>query len=116
MALGGPGQGPDPLHLVQSLLSRYGVAQAPGLPHFCGGAVGYLGYDVVRFFENLPECPDDELHLPDSAFLFSETQVVFDQVGCSFSGLCPVGSHSTSSGKVTGSWSSGTGTWPCSGQ
>lgn len=80
VALGGPGKGPDPLHLVQSLLSRYGVAQAPGLPHFCGGAVGYLGYDVVRFFENLPDFPDDELRLPDSAFLFSDTQVVFDHV------------------------------------
>ncbi len=80
VALGGPGKGPDPLHMVQSLLSRYGVAQALGLPHFCGGAVGYLGYDVVRFFENLPDCPDDELRLPDSAFLFSDTQVVFDHV------------------------------------
>lgn len=80
VALGRTGKGPDPLHLVQSLLSRYGVAQAPGLPHFCGGAVGYLGYDVVGFFEDLPRSSNDELGLPDSAFLFSDTQVVFDHV------------------------------------
>jgi hypothetical protein len=43
-------------------------------------------------------------------------QVVCDQVGCSFSGLSPVGRHSTSIGSSTGSWSSGTGTWPCCGQ
>jgi len=80
IALARGGKGPDPLHLVQSLLSRYGVVQAPGLPHFCGGAVGYLGYDVVGFFEDLPGCRHDELSLPDSSFLFSDTQVVFDHV------------------------------------
>jgi anthranilate synthase component 1 len=80
VVLGGPRKGPDPLHLIQSLLSRYGVAQAPGLPRFCGGAVGYLGYDVVRSFEELPDCSNDELGLPDSAFLFSDTQVIFDHV------------------------------------
>ena len=43
-------------------------------------------------------------------------QVVWAQVGCSLSGLSPVGFHSTSSGSSTGSWSSGTGTWPWTGQ
>ena len=39
-------------------------------------------------------------------------QVVKRQVGCSFNGLSPVGFHSTSSGRSTGSWSSGTATTP----
>ncbi len=78
--LGMSPKGPDPLHLVKSLLARCRVAKVPGLPRFFGGAVGYLSYDVVRFFENLPNCPDDELQLPDSAFLFSDTLVIFDHV------------------------------------
>src|SRR4030042_5120028 len=70
----------DPLHLVQSLLARQRVSGVSGLPPFLGGAVGYLAYDAVRFFENIP-CPsEDELQLPDSAFLFSDSLVVFDHV------------------------------------
>ena len=80
VTLGLPPEGPDPLHLVQSILARHRVARAPGLPLFFGGAVGYLAYDAVRFFEKLPSCPDDELRLPESTFLFSDTLVIFDHV------------------------------------
>ena len=72
--------GPDPLRLVQSLVSEYGVPRAPGLPRFFGGAVGYLSYDAVRFFEKVPDCPRDDLRLPDATFLFSDTMVIFDHV------------------------------------
>ncbi len=80
MALGKPQKGPDPLHLVQSLLAQHRVVKIPGLPCFFGGAVGYLSYDVVRFFERLPDCPEDELRVPDSVFLFTDTLVIFDHV------------------------------------
>jgi anthranilate synthase component 1 len=80
IALGKPPEGPDPLHLVQSLLAQHRVAKVPGLPCFFGGAVGYLSYDVVRFFERLPDCPEDELRVPDSVFLFTDTLVIFDHV------------------------------------
>ncbi len=80
VTLGISPKGPDPLHLVQSLLAQHRVARVPGLPRFFGGAVGYLSYDVVRFFERLPGCPEDELQLPDSMFLFTDTLVIFDHV------------------------------------
>jgi anthranilate synthase component 1 len=80
VTLGMPPKGPDPLHLVQSLLGQHRVAKVPGLPCFFGGAVGYLSYDVVRFFERLPDCPEDELRVPDSVFLFTDTLVIFDHV------------------------------------
>lgn len=70
----------DPLSLVQKLLARYQVVKPAGLPRFFGGAVGYLSYDAVRFFERLPPCPRDELFLPDAAFLFTDTLVIFDHV------------------------------------
>jgi anthranilate synthase component 1 len=70
----------DPLGVVQNLLKQYPVAKTPGLPRFFGGAVGYLSYDMVRFFEKLPDCPCDELHLPDTIFLFTDSLVIFDHV------------------------------------
>jgi len=80
VTLGAPQQPTDPLYLVQSLLATQRIPRVPGLPRFFGGAVGYLGYDAVRFFEELPPCTDDELGLPDSSFLFNDTLVIFDHV------------------------------------
>ncbi|MFC1924592.1 anthranilate synthase component I [Chloroflexota bacterium] len=78
--LGTSYDGLDPLHLVKRLLVKYRVTQAPGLPRFFGGAVGYLSYDMVRFFEKLADCPEDELQLPDSAFMFTDPLIIFDHV------------------------------------
>jgi len=73
-------EGPDPLDIVKNLLSEYQVARVPGLPGFFGGAVGYLSYDMVRFFEKLPPAARDELSLPDCYFMFTDTLVIFDHV------------------------------------
>ena len=70
----------DPLHLLRELLQGYQVVRLPGMPPFMGGAVGYLGYDTVRYFEDLPVCPRDELGLPDAVFMFVDTLVIFDHV------------------------------------
>ena len=52
----------------------------PELPPFCSGAVGYAGYDVVRYAENLPDAPPDDRQVPDLAFAFYDQMVVFDHV------------------------------------
>ncbi|MCD6288872.1 MAG: anthranilate synthase component I, partial [Anaerolineae bacterium] len=55
--------------------------ELPGLPRFTGGAVGYWGYDTVRFIERLPTTTvDDRPDLPDAAFLLADNLVVFDHV------------------------------------
>jgi anthranilate synthase component 1 len=77
--------GQDPLHVVAAELARYRpVAPVHELlrdfPPFFGGAVGYLGYDLVRFFEHLPETAGDDLHLPDLHLLLTDTLAVFDHV------------------------------------
>jgi anthranilate synthase component 1 len=79
VALEAPG-GPDPLHLVQQELAAYRVSPTPGLPRFFGGAVGFLSYDAVRYFERLPAPEHDELQLPDATFMVAETVVIFDHV------------------------------------
>src|SRR6185503_18086204 len=43
-----------PLEELAALLERHQAVVLPGLPRFCGGAVGYFGYDAVRWFERLP--------------------------------------------------------------
>jgi anthranilate synthase component I len=52
----------------------------PGLPRFVGGAVGYLGYDVVRYIERLPQPHADERGLPDAVFLFTDVVLAIDNV------------------------------------
>jgi anthranilate synthase component I len=41
----------DPLEFVRQFKARYRVVMKPGMPRFCGGLAGYLGYDIVRFIE-----------------------------------------------------------------
>src|SRR4051812_17602427 len=60
------GETTDPIgHLAQQLRALPAVT-VPGLPRFTGGAVGYLGYDLVRSIERLPHPPADTLGLPDA--------------------------------------------------
>ena len=50
---------------------HYRVAEIEGLPSFVGGAIGYAGYDVVRYVEELPNAPEDDRGLPDLDFSFT---------------------------------------------
>ena len=70
----------DPLRELEALLERYRAVRLPELPAFCGGAVGYAGYDVVRYCEHLPHAPVDDRQLPDMAFAFYDQMVVFDHI------------------------------------
>ena len=73
-------EGQDPLDVLAGLLKEYRFVPLPGWERFAGGAVGYLGYDLVRFFEELPEENPDDLGLPDCQLMFADTMVVFDHV------------------------------------
>jgi anthranilate synthase component 1 len=70
----------DPLNELQKLLDAYPAAPVPGLPRFFGGAVGYAGYDVVRYTEHLPNAPEDDRRLPDLSFAVYDRMVIFDQL------------------------------------
>ena len=70
----------DPLNDLQDLLDRYRGVHVPGLPRFCGGAVGYAGYDVIRYTEDLPSPPPDDRQLPDLSFAFYDRMVIFEQI------------------------------------
>jgi hypothetical protein len=69
----------DPLSELEKLMKPYRPAEPAKIPVFHGGAVGYLGYDMVRFFEpTLPSPPKDELGLPEMVFMLTDTVIIFD--------------------------------------
>lgn len=70
----------NPLPLLAAELNCYRMVPIPELPRFCGGAVGYLSYEVATHFEKLPSPINDPLGLPESIFLFVDTILVFDHV------------------------------------
>jgi anthranilate synthase component 1 len=70
----------DPLAHLEALLARFTVYQPEELPGFWGGAVGSLGYDVVRYWERLPNSPPDDRQLPDAAFMLPGLVIIFDRV------------------------------------
>ncbi len=70
----------DPIVELHEIMKRYTPVQIEGLPPFWGGAVGYFGYDMVRFIEHLPNKPKDTMQLPDSTFMITDTIVIFDHL------------------------------------
>ena len=73
-------QSKDPLDAVREYLSRFEPVEVDGLPRFFGGAVGYLGYDMVRYFEDLKSDKPAEIGAWDSCFLITDTLLIFDSV------------------------------------
>jgi anthranilate synthase component I len=67
----------DPLVALKSLIENLGAAEYDHLPKFCGGAVGFLGYDMVRFMEDLPDSRPD-IEFPDSSFMVPKIVLVHD--------------------------------------
>ncbi len=70
----------DPLPLIAEELNKHKIVPVSDLPRFCGGAVGYLAYETVTRFEELPSPPHDPLGVPESFFMFVDTMLVFDHV------------------------------------
>lgn len=72
----------DPLHELQKVMSRFKPVTMPGLPRFAGGAVGYMTYDMVRFFEPTigepPREPNAPNEVPDMVFMITDTILIFD--------------------------------------
>lgn len=71
---------PMPLDRLRDLMKRYRYVTDPDLPPFCGGAVGYVGYDEIRNLEPIGERADDELNVPDIFFMISDSLLIFDHV------------------------------------
>lgn len=68
----------DPLKHLQELREEMHIEEDPHLPHLAGGAIGFLSYDAVRYFEKIPDRHADIMEMPDIFFQFFRTLLVFD--------------------------------------
>ena len=77
----GPGElAEDPLIHIEDELRRFTPVKLPGLPRFSGGAVGFLSYEVARYYEKLPMPESDPQGFPESIWMFTDTLLVFDHL------------------------------------
>ncbi|WP_447980460.1 anthranilate synthase component I [Candidatus Nitrospira bockiana] len=72
--------GTTPLDRIHNVMAEYRPVVVPGLPRFVGGAVGYLGYDLVRYFEDIGASRKEDAGLPLIALLLTDTLLIFDNV------------------------------------
>ncbi len=71
-------EGQDPLHVIKRQFQTVNPVPLEGLPRLVGGAVGFMSYDIVRYFERLPNTASDDLDVPTVAFMLPDTLVIFD--------------------------------------
>ncbi|HYF39316.1 MAG TPA: anthranilate synthase component I [Gemmatimonadales bacterium] len=69
-----------PLEHLGRVMHRHPPVEVPGLPRFTGGAVGYLGYDIIRSIERLAAPPPDDRDLPDALLMVVDTLLVLDNL------------------------------------
>jgi anthranilate synthase component 1 len=72
----------NPMSYVSEFMARFKVPDIPGLPRFCGGLVGYFGYDTVRYVEPRLDktAKPDPLGVPDILLLLSEEIAIVDNL------------------------------------
>lgn len=70
----------NPIGVIKDEIASYTPVELKGLPRFFGGLVGYMGYDMVRFFEPIAECKKEGLGLPDFFFMLTDTMLIFDSL------------------------------------
>ncbi|MDX9752877.1 MAG: anthranilate synthase component I [bacterium] len=71
-------QGQDPLAILESFIKQFHLVECEELPPFTGGLVGYLGYEMTQYFEELTFTNRDDYKIPDSVFYYTDTMVIFD--------------------------------------
>lgn len=84
----------DPLSVLRTFMQKFRPAQVPGLPRFWGGLVGYLTYEMVSFFEKIPnrlppERPIAHFVLPDELLIFDNIQHTLIVVAPAFTDKAP---------------------------
>ncbi len=74
----GPERSSSPMQTLRDYMEKNKAPGLEGLPPFYGGAVGYAGYGLVRFLEDVPQTGEDDLGMPVYAFMVAKNIIVFD--------------------------------------
>jgi anthranilate synthase component 1 len=80
----------DPLNIIKDILSRFKPVDVKGLPRFSGGFVGYMGYDVVKFFERVPDIKKPAVAMPDMFMMLTDMLLIFDSLRQTIKVVCNV--------------------------
>lgn len=70
----------DPLNSIKEIMKKINISGEVDLPRLAGGAVGYISYDVVRFFEKLPDFKKEKIPVPEIYFIIPSKLIVFDNL------------------------------------
>jgi anthranilate synthase component I len=70
----------SPLDEIKNIMKDFKAVKVSGLPRFYGGLVGFMGYDTVRFFEDVPDKNPDDLKIHDCLFILTDSILIFDHV------------------------------------
>jgi anthranilate synthase component 1 len=70
----------DTLSVFRELYEQSKIDIPPELPPMASGLVGYMGYDMVKLMEKLPDTKKDDIGIPDSCFVRPKLMVIFDSV------------------------------------
>ncbi|NOQ46503.1 MAG: anthranilate synthase component I [Desulfobulbaceae bacterium] len=81
--------GVNPFKELKKLLASFNPSNTPGLPRFYGGAVGFLGYDMIRFIEDISDS-HEALDFPDSSFMVPRLVLIHDSVHQKLTVVCNV--------------------------
>ncbi len=79
--------GVNPIDSLRELLASFDTADLPGMPRFYGGAVGFFGYDIVRFIEKIPD-RHPPLEMEDGAFMVPRLVLIHDQLQQTLTIVC----------------------------
>ncbi len=69
-----------PFEEIEKIMRDFRTVEVAGLPRFYGGLVGYIGYDAVRFVENIPDKNKDTLKIPDILLILTNFLLIFDRL------------------------------------
>ncbi len=70
----------DPFAAIEEILAGFNSPELKDMPRFYGGLVGYLGYDLARHLERLPDLNREETGVPDCMLMVPRATVVIDHV------------------------------------
>ncbi|MBN1405537.1 MAG: anthranilate synthase component I [Candidatus Omnitrophica bacterium] len=70
----------NPFDYLKTFMKNHKASRTEGLPRFFGGLVGYIGYDCIRYFEDIPDTCKDDLKFHDAVLMLTDTILIFDHV------------------------------------
>ena len=70
----------NPFDYIKAFMKQFKAVHTHGLPRFSGGLVGYIGYDSIRYFEDIPYTCKDDLKLYDAVLMLTDTMLIFDHI------------------------------------